>query len=368
MECGSHYYAVLALCRMLGINKEVSYRIAYSSQFVDDALIERVYFKRTPRGTKCHIFGKRRGLDRCATCPRIMTVWSYRHRKMTEELAPFHFIPALRGSRFQEKMRTFPDSPLLKTLMEKALKSGDPYHVGILLHVLGDAWAHQGFSAIISRLNRVQGLGYVRSTVEGLDDRLVTWYLINFDGLFSRLFGRILPMYSHSHVGLLPDIASAEWHYKYDTGKSFITHYADSGTVSNPKRYQAAFDEIADVLKRLIALHPKILGDPVAFQDISRFREQLVRPVSRSESASVWKSFLLENRFFDEHDPALYYDPHAWIRAAFRDYRKKKYTQSIVHAADPAPDFARTDWYAFYLAAREYKEHYDLLVSRAGLF
>ena len=39
MEISSHYYALLALCRTCGINKEIAHKIAYASQFVDDAKI-----------------------------------------------------------------------------------------------------------------------------------------------------------------------------------------------------------------------------------------------------------------------------------------------------------------------------------------
>ncbi|MDZ7795839.1 MAG: DUF6765 family protein [Candidatus Marinimicrobia bacterium] len=104
MNVDCHYYAVLALCRMLGYRKEVARTVAYSSQFVDDAQIKRIIFGSTPRGLKCHIFGKKPGLERTETCPKIMFTWNYRAREMIGTLVPFHFIPGGRGRTFQEKM------------------------------------------------------------------------------------------------------------------------------------------------------------------------------------------------------------------------------------------------------------------------
>ena len=368
VDVSSHYYAVLAMCRMLGIKSVESRRIAYSSQFVDDALIERVSFKRVPRGVKCHVHGKKRFLDQAATCPHITTVWTYRNRTMVEQLVPFHFVPACRGERFYQRMRTFPDSPILDALVQHALASGDSYQLGIVLHVLADAYSHKGFSGIIGRCNRIKKLRYKREGVRDIRDRTLARYLRYVDGLFLRLFGRIMPVYSHSHVGTLPDIASAEWSYKYDTGTSFFARFEDSGLIRNPERYIQAFDHIRLILNRFIKAHPEICEDLPAFRDEELFRKQLIKPYSRAESIRTWKLFLLDHNLLDRDDPGLNYDPHQWIRDAFADYGKRKYAQRRVLNAKPVPEFARSDWYAFYSAAREYKEQYDLLVIRYDLY
>lgn len=368
MEIGSHYYAVLALCRMLGIKKDIAYRIAFSSEYVDDALIERVMFKRTPRGVRCHIFGRKRGLDHTATSPRIMTVWNYRHRTMREQLVPFHFIPGNHGESFYQRIRTFPDSPLLQSLINSAVVSGNSYQIGIVLHVLGDTYAHQGFSGIINRHNRVKGLHVNWSSLRGFKDRLIAWYMIYVEWLFSRIFGRILPMYSHSHVGTIPDIASVQWKYKYDTGTSLLAQYEPSGEISNPQRYTKAFEEIRQILLRFIKAHPEVQEKRPDFQDEAIFREQLIKPLSRREVTYAWKDFLLKHRLLDKTDEAVHYDPHAWIKSAFSNYRRKKYSQRIVHQAEPVTDFIKSDWYQYYRAAREYKEKYNILIDKYEIY
>jgi len=367
MEIESHYYAVLALCRMLGIKKDIAYRIAYSSEFVDDSLIERIVFKTPPRGVKCRIFGKKRGLDQCATCLRIMTVWSYNQKKIINIFVPFHFIPGCRGSQFNKKMRTFPDSPILRSLTERAINLGNPYSLGIIMHVLGDAHAHQGFSGLVSRRNRVRNLKIARESVRGFMDTLISWYMTRAEWLFSRIFGRILPLYSHSHVGTVPDIPSAEWSYKYDTGLSFLPEIKSSGLIKNRERYIIAFDEMREILTRFLEKYPEN-KETVPDVDIELFNEQLTKVISRRESIVDWEEFLVKYKLLDDTDTALHYDAHDWIRGAFKDYKRKKYSRSVVWNVLPVDGFSQTDWYKYYQAAREYKEHYDLLIFQHRVY
>ena len=42
MKKDAHYYALLAMARSVGIEKETAHKIAYASQFVDDAKINKI--------------------------------------------------------------------------------------------------------------------------------------------------------------------------------------------------------------------------------------------------------------------------------------------------------------------------------------
>jgi hypothetical protein len=352
---------------MLGYTKDAARKIAYSSEFVDDAVIRKVIFKHTPRGVKCHIFGKRPGLDNAATCPRIMTVWNYKARMMMEVLVPFHFVPAGRGRTFQEKMRTFPDSPILEGLTDEAVNSGNIYRLGILLHAVADACSHRGFSGIISRRNRIRNLRVDKRSVKGFHQRLVRTYMTRFDRIMTRIFGRMLPVYSHSSAGTIPDIASAEWEYEYDTGGSFIARYRHSGHISNPHRYREAFEGIHKILTEFGNKNPGIREEPPQKTDMQIFHAQFAKPLSLRDSVENWKGFLLQHGLLEEDDPALRYDPHEWVREAFSDYRKKKYSRPVVPNAEAAAGFIRSDWYAFYSAAAEYREQHARLAVHYGI-
>ncbi len=234
------------------------------------------------------------------------------------------------------------------------------------MHVLGDAHAHRGFSSLISRRNRVRKLKIDSSSIKDFRDNVISWYMSKVEWIFSRIFGRILPLYSHSHVGTVPDIPSAEWSYEYDTGTSFIPVFKSSGHISNSERYIKAFAEMRDILTQFIELNPDIVEE-VPDISMNDFKEQLVKKVSRQESIQDWGIFLVKRGLMNETDK-IHYDPHDWLREAFRDYRKKKYSQIVVQGADPIEDFAHSDWYEYYKAAREYKEHYDLLVVKHDLY
>ena len=42
MQIDAHYYALLTMARSIGIEKKVAHKIAYASQFVDDAKINQI--------------------------------------------------------------------------------------------------------------------------------------------------------------------------------------------------------------------------------------------------------------------------------------------------------------------------------------
>ncbi len=369
MEIGSHYYAVLALCRLLGLKKEISYKIAYSSQFTDDALIKRVIFKKTPRGIKCHFFGKKRGLDYTATCPKITTSWNFKQRTMIDTLVPFHFVPGAKGDNFQQRIRTSPNSPILHELVDQAVNSGDPYHLGIALHALGDAYSHRGFSGIISRGNSVRKFKVDMSTIKGRGDRILARYIMNVSWIYSITLAKILPMYSHSRVGTVPDLSSAVWSYEYDSSfTSFFSKYRSSGWISNPDRYRKAFRKFEELIKKFIESNPDIRESDPCDPESAGFYEQLVANISRDETENVWQQYFLEHGLFDPGDESLSYDPHAWLKKAFKDYNKQKYSQLFITQAQPTEDFSRSDWYRFYLAQREYKENFDRLIVRYQVY
>ena len=62
---------------------------------------------------------------------------------------PFHFLPGdntveLNGQR--NSLCTTPNSANARAILKKALRSRDPYQIGIALHTFGDTWSHQNFT------------------------------------------------------------------------------------------------------------------------------------------------------------------------------------------------------------------------------
>ncbi|MDZ7795838.1 MAG: DUF6765 family protein [Candidatus Marinimicrobia bacterium] len=280
----------------------------------------------------------------------------------------FILSPAGAAGPFRKKWRTFPHSTLLKYLIEDAVNNGNTYFLGIVLHVLADSYSHRGFSGIISRRNRIKSLRVKKESVRGMHERFINTYMMHGDGVISRIFGRVLPSYSHTGAGIIPDISSAEWEYKYDTATSFIGRYRPGGPVSNPDRYRAAFEKIQQILERFAVKHPGICGERPAFRDLGSFHRLLVKPRGLRTAVEEWKRFIEEHHLMEAEDPSMHYDPHTWLREAFQDYNKKKYSRRVITNAAAIPDFIHSDWYAFYRAAGEYRDRQHRLAVFHGIY
>ncbi|MFP4378451.1 MAG: DUF6765 family protein [Spirochaetales bacterium] len=136
MNVEFHYYTVYYLAEQAGFSADDSQIIAYSSQYLDNALVG--YEVRHEGGIYqtqiTHHFG----------------FWD--KGQEWEVWIPFHFYPA--GQRVNERrvdgmnnpLDVQPNSERAKRMLVSALKSRNLYRVGIALHTYADTWAHQNFS------------------------------------------------------------------------------------------------------------------------------------------------------------------------------------------------------------------------------
>ena len=156
-----HYYTIYYLAEQAGFGSDDSSVIAYSSQYLDNALVR--YGVQTDREVyetlATHHFGF---WDKS----REWTVW-----------IPFHFFPggpeansgeiAVSSSGSRNRIATgrvdgatnplnvVANSERVKRLLVDALNSRDLYRVGIALHTYADSWAHQNFSGRSEDWNRL---------------------------------------------------------------------------------------------------------------------------------------------------------------------------------------------------------------------
>lgn len=144
MNVEFHYWVVLFLSRRAGLPYDEACTIAYSSQFVDD----RTY--------PIAIEGPR-GADEVIATQSFDSVDDQRSRAI--RLA-FHFVPgvreeasALRIDGEASPLVVTPNGPRAKELLLAALKTRDPYRVGVALHTYADTWAHANFSGTMEAAN-----------------------------------------------------------------------------------------------------------------------------------------------------------------------------------------------------------------------
>jgi hypothetical protein len=138
MNLEFHYYITGWLARRAGFSADDAETIAYSCQYVDNAILG--YLVHAPRGD-------------------YKTIITQNYEFWDEEISgqifmPFHFIPAAAfGPSPQRKdlgtnpYDVRPNSPLAKAILIDALNSRDLFRVGIALHAYADTWAHQNFSS-----------------------------------------------------------------------------------------------------------------------------------------------------------------------------------------------------------------------------
>lgn len=166
-----HYYVVAFLCKQAGLRPDESTRIAYSSQYTDNALVPY----------EVHTDGSRY----LTQVTHHFGFWD--SSQETEVWIPFHFYPgdpshpaARRADGTTNRFSVTPDSPNVKKLLVAALKTRNPYRVGIALHTYADSWAHQNFSGRRETWNSVDALSLIppighAQVMRSPDDLYAVW-------------------------------------------------------------------------------------------------------------------------------------------------------------------------------------------------
>ncbi len=152
MNLEFHYYVIHFLAKRAGFCGPDAETIAYSSQFVDNAVL--CYQVNTPRGSYDTVISQN------------YVFWN--EATLRNAYLPFHFIPAgIRSSFAQRADRganpwcVAPDSGPAKEILIAGLKTRNLYRVGIALHAYADTWAHQNFSGLHEEWNRIDELSPV---------------------------------------------------------------------------------------------------------------------------------------------------------------------------------------------------------------
>lgn len=145
-----HYYAVRWLTREAGIPEAEGEIIARSSQFVDEAV----------RPLRVETGGAPYDLD----VTQDYLFWD--ESILSEVYLPFHFLPGdpeeagrKRRDGARNPWAVTPNGQAARELLVEALKTRNPYRIGIALHSFADGWAHQNFTARWEEFNALDGSG-----------------------------------------------------------------------------------------------------------------------------------------------------------------------------------------------------------------
>ena len=149
MRIYAHLCIPHALGNAAGIPPGIVEKFSWSSQFVDD----NEFGKIIPAGRRviAPLMTSHKPIDyRLIFTCSILDVWPL-----------FHFPPGnLDASTFMERMRCVKNGPLVRAMVEHALRLKaepfGPHFAGIVAHLILDSWAHDGFTGLYTPLNKIK--------------------------------------------------------------------------------------------------------------------------------------------------------------------------------------------------------------------
>lgn len=211
MNIDMHYYAIYYLCIAAGLEPDEAYKIAYSSQYVDDALW----------GDETTLILENSKKDDKAFQPIRSAHNGF--ESMGEGVQgkiyfPFHFLPGLEGQSFEEIVVTKAGNTgaLFQTVIDKTLggENKNLFRIGITLHVLADTFSHENFSGLWSSCNNVQEVSFVPIKKGPFSAMLskIKWRIM-------RSVYNLAPAIGHGRAGTLPDYPHMNWSYRSFNGQ-----------------------------------------------------------------------------------------------------------------------------------------------------
>ena len=164
MQKDFHYHIAYVLAKLAGYDQKQRAIIAYASQYVDDNT-DRKYVVSDAYGEFFADFPDYVAADGKRFYPIITQVDGIDYSKLTTQkyvYAPFHFLPAGEEDSKNDVLIDGVRNPFCTIrgcdnaveLLASAIKSNDPYLLGIALHTYADTWAHEKFTAFQEDWNK----------------------------------------------------------------------------------------------------------------------------------------------------------------------------------------------------------------------
>lgn len=261
MQKDFHFGVTYTVARLAGFEERDAHRIAYSAQFVDDAVHEGIL-----------TFKNRASYAFIASAHKMLDYRNFKELANKYVWIPFHFLPGNRiieeyegkSSNFEQRLVCRPNSEVAQAMVDNCIKNNDKsfalHLLGVTMHVYADTWAHQGFCGVTSHLNTVGDI----YDFEGVrDDQMhehikefystgsyLPWWLSFLktlkvhkliDIIKSKFVNGINPI-GHGSVLSYPDLPFKKWQYKNWNG--------DLISRDNPDDFYQAVIHMFQVMKR----------------------------------------------------------------------------------------------------------------------
>lgn len=360
------------MARAVGIEKETAHKIAYASQFVDDAKVNKFTLAEDNPSQILSQLDDAKKIINAATCHSYSNLSTYNYSSMTANTSAFHFVPGCEGENFPKKMRCKKESKIIKSIIDKTVINDNPIRLGITLHAYADTFSHQGFSGIASKVNDVQEVrenNQIHISIFKLFKEQ-SWQEIGtrFTTFFSELTrDRFVPAYGHGQVYTYPDIPYLEWRYEYDASDDFSSQYRVS-RVKNKERFIEAFKKIKLILQEFLENNDQFRDDSIPVVDYEKFYSILTMRKTEKNRVADWKEYILANELLSPADKDIIeYDDELWLKEAFKEYINCDFDRRIVNDVYLADDFLESSWYNYYQGTQWYKKLFFKAAEDNGL-
>lgn len=338
MQKDIHYYALYYLSLCAGIEPDIAYKIAYSSQYVDDSTESDKIWLLDKQG-------KQGFIDPVRTAHNgLESFWKDVWEKI---YFPFHFVPGHKKEDQDEKSidekcitKEGKNNQIATEYLDKALKTENPFRIGIALHPYADTYSHQNFSGRWSGVNNVEKMHVYVSNLRRKKMK------INLVLIFSKIFKKPIPEIGHGEAVTIPDISNYSWVYF-----NYKNEYVPA---SNEERFLSYAENVYNDF--LYPFGKKWRKKEEPFDNIKEKIEQRINLDRRvNKKCKHWMDLISEKL---DSKKIRKYDKYEWRKQALKGkvkWDKKKHLdkhldQKKVTMA-PKDDFIESNWLNFHRAA-----------------
>ncbi len=341
MQIDFHYSTIRILMEKIGFQAEDAQVIAYTSQYVDDA----VDHEEMEVDGHLEILSKRFSANRfnpvCTAHRGLQFLKGLKEDVQNKIYIPFHFLPDLNELKNKnDSFLVYPNGKLareivLLALTELAKSTGEQrvmnlIRLGIALHTYADTWAHQDFS------------GRHNSNENDLDE-----ILIYKNGKYEKIpvlrkmEYNAFPDIGHAEANGFPDKSYLRWKYRKAGKKEFVER-------DNPRLFVKAAENILNLFK---GYNDKI--------NINNLKTRLFECFSYETDDMNDKQDKFRQVF---PEIGFYYDEFQWRNEALKVMKETKINnlidkkQSYVLGSDKK-------WFYFHFAAQEQREYVEQLIN-----
>ena len=343
MQKDFHYYALYYLSLCAGIEPDTAYKIAYSSQYVDDSTESDKIWLLDKRGKKGFI-------DPVRTAHNgLESFWKDVWEKI---YYPFHFVPGhkkgskdeqIKDEKYIDKEEKYitkegKSNQIATEYLKKALKTKDPYRIGIALHPYADTYSHQNFSGRWSGVNNVEKMHVYVSNLRR--KKLKLKLILSFYNLFRRP----IPEIGHAEAVMVPDISNYSWVYF-----NYKNEYVPA---ANEERFLSYAENVYENILCKIGKKWRTEKEEIPFDTIKDKIEQGIYLDGRLKKKCRYWTGLISKKLNSKK--IRKYDKYEWRKQALKGkikWDKRKHLDQKRIAMAPKEDFLESHWLKFHRAA-----------------